>query len=60
MQKPIILNTHVDQRSREDWHVPDWALQAAHGYTELPDVGHVMMSETPESFGYTLPAIIGT
>lgn len=41
-------------RSRAGWDVPDWALSAADSYTEVPDVGHMVMHEAPEAFGMLL------
>lgn len=38
-------------RSRPGWNVPDWALAAAASYTEIPDSGHMVMLEAPETFG---------
>jgi len=46
--------------SRADWHVPQWALQAAQTYTELPGVGHMMMFQRPEAFGDSLAGILAT
>jgi lipase len=37
-------------RSRREWHVPQWALDAATGYTEISDSGHLVGIEQPESF----------
>jgi pimeloyl-ACP methyl ester carboxylesterase len=41
-------------RSRKDWDVPDWALEAAKSYSEIPGAGHMMMLEAPEEFGKAL------
>ena len=46
------------QLSRQDWHVPAWALAAAASYTELPAVGHSMMFQHPEQFGDAIAALI--
>jgi len=46
------------QLSRQDWHVPAWALKVAASYTELPGVGHTMMFERPEEFGDAVAALI--
>lgn len=47
-------------RSRAGWNVPGWALQAAASYTEIPDVGHMVMLEAPEVFGETLVKLLRT
>lgn len=44
--------------SRAGWDVPDWALDGAASYTEIPDVGHMMMLEEPILFGQELRQII--
>ena len=46
-------------RSRGGWDVPDWALRGAAGYSEVPDVGHMVMHEVPEAFGELLAGILG-
>lgn len=45
-------------RSRAGWNVPQWALTAAASYTEIPDTGHMMMLETPDSFGKILTELV--
>jgi len=45
-------------RSRADWNVPEWALTAAAGYTEIPDAGHMVMLEAPDAFGKVLAELI--
>jgi lipase len=47
-------------RSRAGWNVPRWALQAAASYTEIPDVGHMVMLEAPEVFGNVLTRLLTT
>jgi lipase len=37
-------------RSREGWHVPRWAEQAAASQALIADAGHLMMLEQPQSF----------
>lgn len=44
--------------SRAGWDVPDWALRAAAGYSEIPGVGHMVMQEAPEAFGDLLAGIL--
>lgn len=46
------------ETSRAAWHVPDWALQAARSYTELPNVGHTMMFQQPEAFGDAVASLV--
>lgn len=46
------------ETSRADWNVPDWALQAARSYTELPGVGHMMMFQQPEAFGDAVASLV--
>jgi pimeloyl-ACP methyl ester carboxylesterase len=38
--------------------VPEWALAAAAGYTEIPDVGHAVMLEAPDAFGKALARLL--
>jgi lipase len=45
-------------RSRAAWDVPPWALAAARSYTEIPDVGHLMMVEAPERFGTAVARLL--
>jgi lipase len=45
-------------RSRDGWHVPDWALEAAESYSEIHDSGHMIMLEAPEEFGSCLRRLI--
>nr|WP_164904968.1 alpha/beta hydrolase [Streptomyces cyaneus] len=45
-------------RSRAGWNVPEWALTAAASYTEVPDAGHMVMLEAPDSFGKVLAELI--
>lgn len=47
-------------RSRAGWDVPQWALDAAASYTEIPDTGHLVMLESPEAFGKTLAVLLKT
>jgi pimeloyl-ACP methyl ester carboxylesterase len=37
------------ERSRDGWDVPAWALGASRGLILIPDTGHLMMLERPES-----------
>jgi len=46
------------EKSRAAWNVPDWALQAARSYTELPGVGHTMMFQQPEAFGDAVASLV--
>lgn len=45
-------------RSRAGWDVPAWALQAAASYSELPQVGHMVMLEAPQAFAQVLVTIL--
>lgn len=47
-------------RSRTGWDVPDWALEAAASYTEIPDAGHLVMLEAPEVFASELRRLLST
>lgn len=47
-------------RSREGWDVPGWALAVAASYTEMPDVGHMVMHEAPEAFGTLLAELLAS
>jgi lipase len=47
-------------RSRAGWDVPDWALETAASYTEIPDVGHMVMLEAPEVFGAVLARLLNS
>lgn len=47
-------------RSRPGWNVPDWALEAAASYTEIPGAGHMLMLEAPEAFGIELRRLLGS
>jgi lipase len=47
-------------RSRAGWDVPDWALEAAASYTEIPGVGHMVMLEAPVVFGTELHRLLGS
>jgi lipase len=46
------------ERSRNSWDVPDWALEAAASYSEIPDAGHMMMLEAPEQLGRRLRQLL--
>ncbi|MHB8296793.1 MAG: alpha/beta fold hydrolase [Acidimicrobiales bacterium] len=46
------------ETSRAAWNVPDWALQAARSYTQLPGVGHTMMFQQPEAFGDAVASLV--
>jgi lipase len=41
-------------RSRPGWDVPDWAVDAAASYTEIPDAGPMVMLEALEALGIEL------
>jgi pimeloyl-ACP methyl ester carboxylesterase len=45
-------------RSRAGWDVPDWALNGAASYTEVPDAGHMVMDDAPEAFGELLARLL--
>jgi len=45
-------------RSRAGWDVPGWALQAAASYSELPQVGHMVMLEAPQAFADVLVTVL--
>jgi pimeloyl-ACP methyl ester carboxylesterase len=45
-------------RSRAGWNVPGWALTAAASYTEIPDAGHMVMLEAPDTFGKALAQLL--
>ncbi|MBA3339614.1 MAG: alpha/beta hydrolase [Geodermatophilaceae bacterium] len=47
-------------RSRSGWDVPDWALQEAASYTEVPNTGHMIMLEAPEVLGQQLHQLFGS
>jgi lipase len=46
------------ERSSADWHVPEWARNAAATDTVIPSVGHMMMLEDPHRFGAALAAVL--
>ena len=46
--------------SRGGWDVPGWALAAAASFTEMPDVGHMVMDEAPEAFGTLLAELFAS
>lgn len=46
---PIPIHLIAGQRSKDDWHIPDWARELAASITHLPG-GHLMMVENPASF----------
>ena len=48
------------ERSRDGWDVPDWALASATSYTEVPDTGHMVMLERPQSVGRLLAELCGS
>ncbi|WPP00808.1 alpha/beta fold hydrolase [Pseudomonas sp. HR96] len=52
---PIPVHLLAGKDSRDGWHVPDWALQAASSMTLLPG-GHLMMVQDPERFVTTVLA----
>lgn len=45
-------------RSRVGWDVPDWALSGAASYSEVPEVGHMVMHEAPEALGALLAGLL--
>jgi pimeloyl-ACP methyl ester carboxylesterase len=57
----VFAVTHVElvagERSRGGWDVPDWALAAA-ALTVIPDTGHLMMLERPQSFAETIARLL--
>ncbi|ALF90014.1 MULTISPECIES: alpha/beta fold hydrolase [Ralstonia solanacearum species complex] len=54
MSRGMPFHLVAGSRSAAGWHVPDWVHQQAHGSTELPDCGHMMMLEQPDLFCRTL------
>lgn len=38
------------ENSQSGWHVPSWLKERAATYTVIPDTGHLMMIERPETF----------
>jgi lipase len=46
------------ERSSADWHVPEWARNAAATDTVIPSVGHMMMLEDPHRFCAALAAVL--
>lgn len=46
------------ERSADGWNVPEWARHAAASSTVIPDVGHMMMLEQPETFGSSISKIL--
>lgn len=48
------------ERSRAGWNVPDWALAAAAGYSELSATGHMVMLEAPDAFGALLARLLSS
>ena len=47
------------EQSRTAWDVPDWAAESATSFTELPGAGHLMMLQSPESFGAAVRRALG-
>ena len=46
--KPFHL--FAGEKSRQDWHVPDWVVSMATSNKDIPNTGHLMMLEDPKSF----------
>lgn len=42
------------ERSRENWNVPDWALEKCAGHETLDHCGHLMMIENPSAFAASI------
>ena len=38
------------EKSRRDWHVPDWVESKATTNKDVPDAGHLMMLDNPKGF----------
>lgn len=50
LESEIPLHLFAGERSRADWHVPQWVLERAASITIQLGVGHVMMLEEPGEF----------
>lgn len=44
------LNLIAGERSRAEWHVPNWVMAAAARDCDLPGCGHLLMLEDPNGF----------
>ena len=55
----IPLHLFAGERSRADWHVPQWVLERAASITIQPAVRHVMMLEEPEEFMRLVEKCVG-
>jgi lipase len=55
----IPVHLVAGERSRAGWDVPDWALEAAASYTEIPEAGHMVMLEAPERLAIALRRLLG-
>jgi lipase len=45
------------ERSVDGWDVPAWARQRARSFTVIPNVGHMMMLESPIEFGRVIASV---
>lgn len=45
------------ERSRDDWHVPEWAVREAATFDVVTGAGHMLMLEHPSRFAETLLGI---
>jgi len=46
------------ERTRQDWNVPDWAVECCAGMKVMPGCGHLMMVERPQEFAETIAALL--
>lgn len=46
------------ERTRDGWHVPDWAAARCSDMKVLAGCGHMMMAERPERFAKTIAAFL--
>ncbi|GAB2827423.1 hypothetical protein GCM10027022_18050 [Alpinimonas psychrophila] len=51
------VNLIAGERSGKGWDVPIWAREQASTYTEVKNVGHMMMLESPVEFGKVIAGI---
>jgi pimeloyl-ACP methyl ester carboxylesterase len=51
LETEIPVHLIAGERSREAWDVPDFVLKRAASFTIVPDCGHLVTIEQPETFG---------
>lgn len=54
----VPVNLVAGERSVDGWDVQEWARERAHSFTVVPNVGHMMMVESPIELGTVIASVV--